>query len=391
LSKIAILYDRSDTDEQGIRYRANQQGINLAFLPFHKITIGIKKQEIIYKSPKKDINERLKDTNVIINRTQSKQRRIYAATILEAFEKQVLNTLRLELYCKSKIRTLLEFWKNNVNIPDTFYFPCNVHEKRIGGGFQDNSRTIISLLNNELKESIVIKSDEGTHGKGIYLADSSISLQKALNLMEPSVINPVGVVAQELVNKWFYDLRIIVEKRNNGAPFCHSTSMARGGFKDFRTNAYLGNMIFRVALPKEVKKEAVKCGEAIGKGSKSWIIALDAMPNFKQDFGYVEEEVKNHFKALEPHFENVQKVKSMKHKSFQDYTRRVENAFESYMTSAPYTEIQSVIKDTLNKSKQNVLFHEANACPDFWENTRIVGGVDIAISILRCAESLITN
>jgi ribosomal protein S6--L-glutamate ligase len=391
LSEIAILYDRSDTDEQGIKYRANQLGIDLAFLPFHKISIGIKKQKIIYKSLKKDLNETLKNTKVVINRTQSKQRRIHAATILESFEKKVLNTLRLEYYCKSKIRTLLEFWKKGVKIPDTIYLPCNVHENRIGGGFQDNSKTIISLLNKELGESMVIKSDEGTHGKGIYLANSNVSLQEALNRMKPSVINPAGVVAQELVNKWFYDLRIIVEKRNNGIPFCHSTSMARGGFKDFRTNTYLGNMIFRVELPEEVKKEAVKCGEAIGIGSKSWIIALDAMPSFQEDEEYVDDKIKNSFKVLEPHFENVQIAKLMKYKSFQEYTQKVENAFESYMATEPYAEIQSVITDTLHKSKNTVLFHEANACPDFWENTRIVGGVDIATSILRCAESLITD
>jgi hypothetical protein len=150
-------------------------------------------------------------------------------------------------------------------------------------------------------------------------------------------------------------------------------------------------MIFRVELPNEVKKEAVKCGEAIGIGSKSWIIALDAMPNFKKDMGYVEDDIKDSFKALEPHFENVQIAKSMKQQSFQDYTRKVENSFESYMATEPYAEIQSVITDTLHKSRHNVLFHEANACPDFWENTRIVGGVDIATSILKCAESLITD
>jgi hypothetical protein len=189
------------------------------------------------------------------------------------------------------------------------YFPCNVHEARIGGGFQDNASTIINLVQSELGDEVVVKSDEGSHGKGIYIAKNHLSLQEALERMEPSIINPTGVVAQELVNKWFYDLRIIVEKRNREIPFCHSTAMARGGLKDFRTNTYLGNMVFRVKLPEEVKKEAVKCGKAIGVGSDSWVIALDAMPSFNEDMRYTTNQINECFIALEPYFDKVRKAK----------------------------------------------------------------------------------
>ena len=67
---------------------------------------------------------------------------------------------------------------------------------------------------------------------------------------KPSIINPIGVVAQELIQKWFYDLRIIVHKEKDKQPFCYPIAMARAGFKDFRTNTFLGNLVFGVKLPK---------------------------------------------------------------------------------------------------------------------------------------------
>jgi hypothetical protein len=79
----------------------------------------------------------------------------------------------------------------------------------------------------------------------------------------------------------------------------------------------------------------------------------------------------------------------MKYENFAIYNEKVKDAYEGYMATEPYSEVQSVIMDSLYEARYNVLFHEANACPDFWENTRIVGGVDIATSLIRCAQSLI--
>ena len=389
MTEITILYDRSETDEQGIRYTADQLGIELGYLPFHKVAAGVKNGEFIYKSKGKDLHPSLQDTQVVLNRTQAKHRRILAADILEAYGVHVMNPLGIELNCQSKVRTLLKFWSHGVRIPDTLYMPCNVHEHRPGGGDQNNTATIMQLVTEELGENVVIKADQGTHGNGIYLAHDEKSLTEALEKTRPGVINPAGVIAQEHVNKWFYDLRIVVEKRGGGKAFCHPTAMARGGFKDFRTNTYLGNMVFRVNLPAPVMDMAARCGEALGEHEEAYVMALDAMPRFSEPVDEVQRQLEPSYEELDRYFGEVRKAKSMKTGSFSEYTRRVEEAYGAYMASEPYAVIQSVIADSLDDARDRVVFHESNACPDFWEQTRVVGGVNIAESLLLCAQSLI--
>ena len=51
--------------------------------------------------------------------------------------------------------------------------------------------------------------------------------------------------------------------------------------------------------------------------------------------------------------------------------------------------VKAVIEESIERGKDQVLFHEANSCPEFWEQTRIVGGVNVAESLLRCAQSLL--
>jgi hypothetical protein len=97
------------------------------------------------------------------------------------------------------------------------------------------------------------------------------------------------------------------------------------------------------------------------------------------------------FKALEAHFKEVVEAKKTSLDDFSHYTRTVEDAYERYMSSEPYSEVHSAIVDSINRARNSVVFHEANACPDFWEQTRIVGGVDIASSLLCCAQSLLDH
>lgn len=388
MSDITLLYDRSETDEQGIRLVAEKMGIELGFLPFHKVVIGLKNGELIYKSKGRDFNESLDKAKVILNRTQAKNRRILSTDLLESYGKQVLNPKTVEAICRSKIRTLLEFQKKGVDVPDTLFFPCNVKEPRIGGKFQNNVPLMLDLIYRELGEDVVIKPDEGTHGVGILHVKDEVSLNAALSKFKPGIINPTGLMVQQYVNKWFFDLRIVVEKRHHEPPFCHDTAMARGGFQDFRTNTYLGNMVFRVKLPTEIKESAKLCGEAVGQDSKSYVIALDAMPRFEDHLSEIQKQLMPSFTALESYFNKVMKAKKMRKKPFQEYTESVEKAYMAYMESEPYGEVQNFISESLRNKSKAILFHEANACPDFWEQTRIVGGVNIAESLLKCAQSL---
>ena len=75
-----------------------------------------------------------------------------------------------------------------------------------------NEADIAELLQNERNNNRVGKPDAGTHGKSVKLAKERLQLENILREVKPSIINPVGVLAQNLVEKWFYDLRIIVTK-----------------------------------------------------------------------------------------------------------------------------------------------------------------------------------
>jgi glutathione synthase/RimK-type ligase-like ATP-grasp enzyme len=96
-----------------------------------------------------------------------------------------------------------------------------------------NEKDIADLFEQELtlKDGIVIKADAGTHGKMIMLSKNRAELEANIKETKPNIINPIGVVAQQLIEKWFYDLRIIVHKEAGKEPVCHPTAMVRAGYK----------------------------------------------------------------------------------------------------------------------------------------------------------------
>lgn len=392
MTDIAMVYDRSETDEIGINLTAQEMEIDLYYLPFYKVSVGFGNSGYSYRSPGRDHTAALRDIKVVLNRIQSKNRPIYASTIFEAFGKMVLNPLNVELACQSKIRTLLTFFKDGIGIPRTVYMPCNVQESIVGGGTLNNSDVMSEMITQQLGNGkLVIKPDAGTHGSGITLAEGKEALKEMLKDINPSIINPSGVVVQEFIPKWFYDLRIIVEKEKGKPGFCHPTALVRGGFKDFRTNTFLGNMVFRTKLPSAVKKKAVRCGESIGAGAEAWVLALDAMPYIGDERVVGDDEMKTYFRALEDSFAEVKKVKQdpMKKVDFAKYSKNIEEAYTRYMSTEAYAKIQAVIQESLEKKQDSVLFHEGNACPEFWEQTRIVAGINVGESLLRCANSLL--
>jgi glutathione synthase/RimK-type ligase-like ATP-grasp enzyme len=317
---------------------------------------------------------------------------LYAAIILEALGKNLINPLHIEHVCQSKIRTLLTLWRNNVNIPNTVYIPANVHDYATGGVLHDNTRSIADLITNHLEgQRIVVKPDSGTHGSGVSLADNHKELEILLSNVEPSIINLSGVVAQELVPKWFYDMRIIVSKEKGKQEFCPSTCLVRAGFKDFRTNTFLGNMVFRLRMPQSVRKASAKAAKVLAGSYQAWVIALDAMPYLSEENMVGEPTLRSSFNELAEYFNVVQKVKAIKDKKvdFIHYSDAITDAYKRYMDSTPYKHIQGVIEDTLKATQDKVVFHEGNSCPEFWEQTRVVGGINVAGMLLNSAKSLI--
>jgi len=391
---IGILYERSETDEMGIKLTARELGINLTYIPFRKVSVRLDKGGYSVRSKGKNYSKVIEDVHAVLNRAQSKNRRLFAANILEAFGKYVINPSRVEFICYSKLRTMLHFWKEEIKTPRTVYVPCDSHEPTTDGSEIHNEKEIADLIEQELGNgNIVIKPDAGTHGKKVKLAKAREDLLKILGETESSIINPVGILAQKLVQKWFYDLRIIVVKECGKAPHCYPTALARAGFKDFRTNTFLGNMVFDVNLPPYIRNVAVKCSKIIGRGNKTWLLAFDAMIDVGENKIADDESVKAEFEKLESPFNAVKKIKSerTKKRDFLSWNKRLEEAFQNYKNQEAYDDIKRIIEESMERNKRNILFHEANACPEFWEQTRLVAGINLAVPLLRCAQSVIDS
>ena len=392
---IALLYERSETDELGIKQTADQLGIKLEFIPFRKIALAFCKDGYSFKTKGKDYTGMIKDVAVVLNRAQSKNRRLFASHIMESFGKKAINPSSIEFECYSKLRTLLHFWAWGIPIPKTVYVPCDAVDITRDGREIHNEPDIADLLQDEisLDQGIVVKPDAGTHGKGIVLAKNREELVTNIQATKSSITNPVGILAQELVQKWFYDLRIIVYKEKGKNPVCHPSALARGGFKDFRTNTYLGNLVFDTTLPLHIKELAVKCGKALSKDHETYVFALDAMIKVGKNKTVEDETLKNELDKAAVAFEPVKKVKKdeTKLQDFPNWNNRLEEAFKDYRNSEPYMRIKGIIEDSIEKNKLGVVFHEANSCPEFWEHTRLTAGINIAIPLLKGAQSLIQS
>jgi glutathione synthase/RimK-type ligase-like ATP-grasp enzyme len=390
---IALLYERSENDEMGIKLTAEKMGINLTYIPFRKIALSIHKNGYSAKTKGKDCTNTIKDTAVVLNRAQSKNRRLTAAHTMETLGKKVINPTTTEFACYSKLRTLMQFWAEGIPIPKTVYIPCDAYDTTKDGKEIHNEEDIADLLQNEItsEEGIVIKPDAGTHGKMILLSKNREELVANIQETKPSIINPVGILAQEFIQKWFYDLRIIVYKEKGKVPVCHPVALARGGFKDFRTNTYLGNLVFDTKLPLHIRELAVKCGRALAKEHEAWVFALDAMINVGENKSANEEELKSELEKAAAAFETARKVKAdeTRLRDFPSWNSKLEAAFQDYMSSEPYAKIKHVIEENVEKNKHAVVFHEANSCPEFWEQTRLIAGINVAIPLIKGAQSLI--
>ena len=390
---IALLYERSENDEMGIKLTAEKMGIDLTYIPFRKIAFSIHKNGYNAKTKGKDYTNTIKDTAVVLNRAQSKNRRLFAAHAMEILGKKVINPSSTEFVCYSKLRTLMHFWAEGIPIPKTVYVPCDAYDTTKDGKEIHNEEDIADLLQNEIvsEEGIVIKPDAGTHGKMILLSKNREELVANIRETKPSIINPVGILAQEYIQKWFYDLRIIVYKEKGKTPVCHPVALARGGFKDFRTNTYLGNLVFDAKLPLHVKELAVKCGRALAKEHEAWVFALDAMINVGENKIANEEDLKSELEKAAVAFEPARKVKADETRlhDFPSWNSKLEAAFQEYMSTEPYAKIKRVIEENVEKNKHDVVFHEANSCPEFWEQTRLIAGINVAVPLIKGAQSLI--
>jgi glutathione synthase/RimK-type ligase-like ATP-grasp enzyme len=388
---IGLLYERSENDENGIKLTAEQMNVDLTFIPFRKIALSISKSGSNFASKGKNYNNTLKDIAVVLNRAQSKNRRLYAAHTMEVFEKKVVNPSSIEFLCYSKFRTLLQFWALGLPIPKTTYVPCDPYDTTKDGRTIHNEPDIADLIQQEIGQEVVIKPDAGTHGKDIVLSKNREDLIANIQKTQPTIINPVGITAQEFIQKWFYDLRIIVSKEKGKNPTCHPVALARAGFNDFRTNTFLGNLVFDSKLPLHIRELAVKCGKALGRDHEAYVFALDAMINVGKNKNMDEETLKIELGKAAVTFNEVKKVKQddTRLRDFKTWNGKLENAFKNYMATEPYTKVKDVIEESVETNRLGVVFHEANSCPEFWEQTRLIAGINVAVPLIKGAQSLL--
>lgn len=391
---IGLLYERSENDENGIKLTAEEMGMDLTFIPFRKIAVAINKDNFNVATKGKNFTSDFKDIGVILNRAQSKNRRLNAAHIMEVFEKKVINPSQIEFVCYSKFRTLMHLWAVGLPIPKTVYVPCDAFDTTKDGRRIQNEVDIADLLEKEVGSEIVIKPDAGSHGKGIVLSRNREELLNNIKATEPSIINPVGIVAQELIEKWFYDLRIIVYKEKGKDPVCHPVGMARAGFGDFRTNTFLGNLVFDVKLPQHIRELTVRCGKALARGNEAWVFAMDAMINVgkNKNENADQETLKVELSKAAEAFAPVQKVKKddLRLRDFKAWNTQLEAAVNGYKATDSYTKIKIIIEENVDANRTRIVFHEANSCPEFWEQTRTITGINVAVPLLKGAQSLLS-
>ncbi|MEM3641685.1 MAG: hypothetical protein QXH37_07180, partial [Candidatus Bathyarchaeia archaeon] len=141
------------------------------------------------------------------------------------------------------------------------------------------------------------------------------------------------------------------------------------------------------------RNTAVKCGEAVGKNNDAWLLALDAMIDVGENKTADDEFVKSELDKLVTPFDAVRRVKAdeNKKKNFPSWNKKLEEAFQNYMNSEAYEKVARIIEENVEKNQYNIIFHEANACPEFWEQTRLIAGINLAVPLLKCAQSVIES
>ena len=175
---------------------------------------------------------------------------------MEVLGKKAINSSQIEFVCYSKLRTLLNLYKAGIPIPKTVFVPCDATDVMKNGKEIHNEKDIADLFEAEipLTEGIVIKADAGTHGKMIMLSKDRAELEANIKETKPNIINPIGVVAQELIQKWFYDLRIIVSKEARQRTRLLSYRDGSGGLQRFPHQ----HLPWQLGLPLQTARRAFR-------------------------------------------------------------------------------------------------------------------------------------
>jgi len=154
--------------------------------------------------------------------------------------KKTINNSQIEFICYSKFRNAATFLDARHSILNSFcsLWLCRYHKEWKGN---PQRRRIADLFQEEIApgDGIIIKPDAGTHETDNAGQKNRQEIVVNIRETKPSIINPIGVVAQELITEMVLRLRIIVYKEKGKAPVCHPVAFGESWSQRFRTNTYL--------------------------------------------------------------------------------------------------------------------------------------------------------
>lgn len=144
-----------------------------------------------------------------------------------------------------KYMSLLELQKNDVDIPKTYYAA--------------NTGIALRILEEKVDYPVILKAQEGTHGKGVLVAESFKSAKTILDIL--SEFKRPYVIQEFVETDGTSDIRVIV---GGGKVLGAYKRIAANG--EFRTNIHNGGKREKHSLTDKQIDLALRSGEAIGAG-----------------------------------------------------------------------------------------------------------------------------
>lgn len=141
-----------------------------------------------------------------------------------------------------KYMSLLELQRNSVSIPKTYYAAT--------------SKLALRILEEHVDYPVIIKLQEGTHGKGVLVAESLKSAKAILDIL--SEFKRPFVIQEFVETEGTSDIRVIVAGDRVLASY---RRVAASG--EFRTNVHAGGRREKHELTAEQKELALKSAKAI--------------------------------------------------------------------------------------------------------------------------------
>ncbi len=169
---------------------------------------------------------------------------LIARSITRALNRETYIPVKPQAYTigHDKFITLLELQKNGISIPRTHYA---------------SGTKVAKKILEKIEFPVIMKLSEGTHGKGVMIADSKKSAQTILDLLED--FHKPYLIQEFVDTKETSDIRVIVSKNKVLATY---KRVAIEG--EIRANIHSGAKREKHELTEEQKELAIKSANVIG-------------------------------------------------------------------------------------------------------------------------------